>query len=272
MAKLDPSISRDGKWLLYSAFGGLKRVHSEVRLENLVSGEEKIIPMRVAQLGQNPRLSPDGSTLSYRDWVEGRFRTFIMSTEETTGHKVCDSCQILGFFPDPNFALVQERSKQLLKLNLTTGKKTLLLEAGGDRIKEPSLSPDGRWLSFVQAKPDGDAAIYVVPLSGNPRPESDWILLFEEDYYLGSPVWSPNGNRLYYLSERDGYCSVWMQKLDPQTKKPVGNTENVYPVHNSQIQINLPPGNGKLAVAEDKLALWISKVSGNIYMATPKKK
>jgi len=271
MAKFNPSISLDGTWLAYNAFGGLKRVHSEVRLENLISGEEKIIPMQVAQLGQNPQLSPDGTTLSYRDWVEGRFRTFIMRKEETTGHKVCDSCQILGFFPNPNLALAQERGKQLLKLNLSTGKKTPLLEAEAGLIKEPSLSPDGLWISFVQAKPDGNVAIYVAPLTENPLPESDWILLFEEDYYLGSPVWSPNGNRLYYLSERDGNCSVWMQKLDPQTKRPVGNTENVYYIHNSRVQMNRPAGNGKVAVAKDKLVLWISEMSGNIYMASPKK-
>jgi Tol biopolymer transport system component len=217
-------------------------------------------------------LSPDGSVLSYRDVVEGEIRTFIVSGQDTTGRKVCDSCVILGFFPDPNFALIQEEDERLLKFNIATGEKTLLLEAGAGRISEPALSPDSRWISFILGKPDGHAAIYVAPLSKIPIPGSDWILLFDEEHYLGSPAWSPDGNRLYYLSEREGSCRLWTQKLDPQTKKPDGDSEVVYHVHQDRFNLNLPRGNATVAVAADKLVLWMAETTGNIYMATPKKK
>jgi len=272
MAKFHPSISRDGSRLAFSAFGGLKRARSEVRLKNLSSGEEKKLPVRAAQLGLNPKLSSDGSILSYRDIVEGEFRTFIVSGEETTGRQVCDSCKILEFFPDPNFAVIQEENEQLLRFNITSGEKTLLLDSGTGNLKEPALSPDGRWISFVHGRPDGHAAIYVAPLIKNPIPATDWILLFDEENYLGSPAWSPDGSRLYYLSERDGFCCLWTQKLDPQTKKPDGDTEGVYHVHQHGLHMNIPRGNATVAVAADKLVIWMGKTTGNVYMATPKQK
>jgi Tol biopolymer transport system component len=271
-AKFEPSLSRDGSKLAYYAFGGFQTRHFEVRLKDLSSGEEKIFPMRANQFGQTPRVSPDGSVLSFRDQIDGKFRTFIVTGKATAGREVCDSCVILGFFADPNFALIRDKGERLLRYNIATGEKTLLLEAGTGRIIESALSPDGRWIAFVLGKTDGRVAIYIAPLAGSPVPEKDWILLFDEDYYLGSPAWSSDGNRLYYLSERNGSCSVWTQKLDPRSKKPDGDTQAVYQTLQSRYQLNFPRGNGTLAVAKDKLAIWAGEATGNIYVATPRKR
>ena len=272
MAKFEPSLNRDGSKIAYSAFGGFKTGRIEVRLKDLATGGERIFPLRARQFGQTPRLSPDGTVLSYRDLVEDKFRTFIVIGRDTAGRDVCDSCVILGFYADSNFALIQEKGERLLRYNIATGEKRLLLESGAGRIMDPALSPDGRWISFVLGKPDGRVAIYIAPLAGGPAPEKDWILLFEDEHYLGSPGWSSDGNSLYYLSERKGSCSVWAQKLDPRSKKPDRKTQAVYRTSQSRFQLNLPRGNGTLAVGKDKLVIWMGEATGNIYMATPRKR
>jgi Tol biopolymer transport system component len=178
---------------------------------------------------------------------------------------------ILGFYADPNFALIQEKSGLLMRYSIATGEKTAVLEAGAGKFSEPALSPDDRWLAFVLNKPDGRAAMYIAPVAGGPAPERDWILLFNEERYLGSPAWSPDGTYLYYLSERKGTCSVWAQKLDAKSKRPHGPSRVVFRPQD-RIDLNFPPGNGTVAVAKDKLALWVGEGTGNIYLASPKKK
>lgn len=272
MAKFHPSLSRDGAKLVYATFGGVKRARSEVRIKDLNSGEERLIPMLAARTGQNPILSHDGRMLAFRDIKEGKRRTFIMHASETTGREVCDSCNILDFFPDANFALIQEQSNRFHKLNLTNGEKTILLETQSGFIKDPAVSPRGDWIAFILGKPDGKAALYTAFVGAGLSAESDWVLLFEDDHYIGSPAWSPGSNRIYFLSEKEGDSSVWLLRFDPATKKPAGGLELIYKARSSDQQINFPPGNGRIAVGKDKLILWMAEGTSNIYMATPKKK
>ncbi|MEW5900002.1 MAG: protein kinase [Acidobacteriota bacterium] len=274
MAKFKPGLSRDGSKLAYSAFGGFQRPRSEVRLRDLRNGEEKVFPALAAQPNLIPQISPDGGVVSYRNIVDGKARTFIIAGQDTAGREVCDGCTILAFFTDPNFALTQERDELLARYNIASGEKTLLLESGAGKIMEPALSPDDHWVAFVLGKPDGRVAMCIAPLDGKaaPVPEEDWLVLFEQDRYLGSPAWSPNGSILYYVSEEDGPCAVKAVRLDPGLKRPIGGSQTIYRPTQTRFNMNMPKGNATVAVAKDKLAIWMGEATGNIYLATPKQK
>jgi eukaryotic-like serine/threonine-protein kinase len=272
MAKFSPSLSRDGSKLAYSAFGGFQRAHFEIRLADLSTGEERILPMRGVAFGQLPKLNSDGSVLSYRDIIDGRRKTFLLTGGPGAApREVCDSCRIEDFFEDPDSILISEDANRLLKGDLAGGERSILVETASGKIFAPVLAPDGRWVSFILAKPDGSVALYIAPLGPQPTPEKEWIPVFEDNRYLGSPAWSPDGNKVFYLSERDGFCCVWTQKLNPRTKKPEGDAQGVYHAHQARSALNFPPGNGTLSVGRDKLALWMGEAIGNIWMATPKK-
>ena len=43
--------------------------------------------------------------------------------------------------------------------------------------------------------------------------------------------WSPDGNLLYYLSDRDGFRCIWAQSLNPATKHPEGEAFTVLHFH-----------------------------------------
>ena len=80
--------------------------------------------------------------------------------------------------------------------------------------------------------------------------------------------WSPNGNLLYFLSERDGFRCIWAQHLEPATKRPSGAAFAVRHFHTSRrslVTIGDPIATG-LSVGVGKLVFSMTERTGNIWM------
>ncbi len=63
--------------------------------------------------------------------------------------------------------------------------------------------------------------------------EAEWIAVTDGRYSDDKPQFSPDGNTVYFTSTRDGYLCIWAQKLDPVTKRPVGEPLGYEHFHNS---------------------------------------
>lgn len=268
-AKFTPDISRDGSRLVYGSFSGQQSVRTAVRLRDMATGKERSIPAGGNTNVLETQISPDGSVLSYRDLVSGKFMTFVAPTDSLAARQVCESCRILDFYSDSKFALVFAEN-QLIRLDLSSGKRIPVLVPSTGTILGASLSPDDRRVALLFGRPEGRAAIYLVPIGGQAVSEKDGVLVIEDNRYLGSPKFSPNGNLLYFLSNRDGHCCLWSQRLDPISKKPVGESFAVHHFHNPHLNLNLPAGNGTLGIAKDRIIFFGDEAAGNIWVAKPK--
>ncbi len=270
LQKFSPSISRDGTKVAYLAFGGVQTARFDLKLKNLTSGQENTVQTQAASFGFQPRLSPDGSVLAYRDFVSDKWRTFVIPVGGTSSQEVCDSCVIFDFFPDPDFALVQVDPDKLEKMDLQSGEKSPVLTVEKGSINDASLSPDGAWVSYLTYEPDGKAGIWIAPIGGNAASERQRTLIIEDDRYLSTPQWSPNGRYIYFLSARNDRWTIYAQALDPRTKEPVEEAEEVYFSPDSRFFLNYPLGNGTIGVAVDKIIFKVTETTGNIYLARPK--
>jgi serine/threonine protein kinase len=270
MPGLDISISLDGSKVAFNSYSGLREWQVSVRLMDLKSGLETAIPVQGSNLFHLPRISPDGSVLVYQDTVSGKTRTYLISGGSTIGKDICESCALLSLYADPNFALLEGKRNELLRMNIKTGEKTPVLVVESGFIFDVGLSPDDRWIGYIVGKPDGRVALYAAPLGATPVSEKESILIFEDDRYLGSPKWSPNGHLLYYLSEKDGRCCLYAQRLDPALKKTVGEAIGIFHSHQARYNLNYPPGLGTIGVAKDKIVMSMSEMTGNIYLAKPR--
>ena len=272
MQNFNPSISRDGAKAAFSAFGGAQAARIEVRVKDIKTGAENAIPVQGINVNQVPRLSPDGSLLAYRDVVDGKSRAYIIAPGASAARELCEGCAVLGFFPDNDYALVQSKPGELEKMDLRTKERTSVLSSGQDIVVDASLSPDGKWLAWLAGGPDGRVAIRIIPFGARPGRSPRTITVAEAGYYLGSPAWSPNGRFLYYLSEKNGSCALFVRELDPRTKEPIGDERKIDLSPERPLNLNFPKGNGAIGVAADRIVFEATDMIGNIYLAKPKKR
>jgi hypothetical protein len=64
-------------------------------------------------------------------------------------------------------------------------------------------------------------------------PVTEWIAI-ADGQSDAAPVWSPDGNLLYFFSDIDGSRCIWARRLDLKTKRPVGEPFAVLHRHEKQ--------------------------------------
>jgi dipeptidyl aminopeptidase/acylaminoacyl peptidase len=97
---------------------------------------------------------------------------------------------------------------------------------GMHRVAEPEISRDGKWVAYTVTTPDMDANrgasnIWVVATPGGAE------LQLTRSGHDSSPVWSPDGKTLAFLSSRSGDSQVYLLSMDggeahPLTKLSTG--------------------------------------------------
>ncbi len=81
------------------------------------------------------------------------------------------------------------------------------------RLGEAQVSPDGRWVAYTVTTPDMDANrgvsnIWIVPAAGGAS------LQLTQSGHDSSPVWSPDGRTIAFLSSRSGDSQVYLLSME----------------------------------------------------------
>ena len=97
---------------------------------------------------------------------------------------------------------------------------------GMHRVAEPDISRDGKWIAYTVTTPDMDANrgasnIWIVSTAGGAE------MQLTRSGHDSSPVWSPDGKTLAFLSSRSGVSQVYLLSMEggephPLTKLSTG--------------------------------------------------
>jgi Tol biopolymer transport system component len=223
-----PSLSPDGKWVVYAAEVSGNR---DIYLQS-VGGQTSINLTKDSPADDDqPAFSPDGERIAFRSSRDGGGIFIMARTGEglrrltTRGFRPTwspDGKQLA--FTSENVELNPGNSigySELWVVNADGHDEPRKLKTG-DAILA-SWSPNGYRIAFAQrlgVPAQGD--IWTVSPNGG-----DAIPVITDLAVDWSPAWSSDGRYLYFASDRSGSMNLWRIPIDERTGKPRGEPESV---------------------------------------------
>jgi serine/threonine protein kinase len=257
------SLSKDGGRL---AFVSNRSGKWQIWLKDMQTGRESLfLPDSFGAPGApgiNVVISPDGSRLVY--WMnQDRTRgTYLVPIGENgaagVAERICD-CLGIRWTSDGKGLFMRSKSGDLMVFDVVSHKET---KVTGTAL-EKSLSPDERWITSVNLLGPGRFQIVASPGGGGGEP----VKITDGTAWEFNPRFSPSGQLVYYLSDRDGSRCLWAQRVDAATKQPVGSGFVVYHMHSPRRTTVGPVSVWfTLVVTRDQIILPLDDKTGNIWM------
>jgi serine/threonine protein kinase/Tol biopolymer transport system component len=271
VAETSPSVSRDGRLLIFGARG---MGNHEIWLRELDSNKQRRLYVS-PNFTFWPHITPDGAMTFFTESA-GRHQIYRMRIGFPP-EKVCeDANSAQGVAPDgtrlaSTVSTGSGRASYGFRImEVSSGRELTRFEHPQHSLYDPKFAPDGRWLAFNEAVSAEKRRLFVAPLPDSQRSgPGDWIAITDATSWLDKAEWSVDGRLLYYVSSVDGYWCIWAQQLDQNTKHPLGGPVAVHHFHDNRASMrNLELSKLKLAVATDKIIFNMGELSGNVWMAT----
>ena len=177
-----------------------------------------------------PRWSPDGERLAFISNRDGQPEIYLMDADGSNPTRVTTNQiheRMGGWSPDGAwlvFYSLGDESEQGLWLRNPDGVNLVRLTDGDDTA--PSFSPDGRHIAFVRG--DGEEAdVFMVTRhkGGSWQDEPEVSRLTRDHAADLSPMWSPEGKSIVFVSHRDGGAEVYTMQSDGSEQRRLTSNE-----------------------------------------------
>lgn len=202
----DPAWSPNGRQL---AFTSRRDGNWEIYVFDLDEGDLRRVTDNLAFDG-GPSWSPDGQWLVFESYRDDNLDIYIVKADSSEGPYRLTENAAPDFAPvwspgGRHIAFTSWRSGSkdifLMSLNEVTDEAAVNLTASPDGYEDkPAFSPNGRFLAYYDDGA-GFPLVYAVPLSEDYRLDGEALSLGQQGEF---PAWSPNGEALVYVHEKDG--------------------------------------------------------------------
>jgi serine/threonine protein kinase len=216
-----PSISPDGKTLLYTRS---INNNSDIFWQRIAGSNAQNLTADSELDDTQPAFSPNGEKIAFRS-ERGGGGIFVMGATGESVRRLTDFGFTPAWSPDGNeiiFSTVNfadplsgSKSGELWTVDLNGSKRQIPLNVDA---KQPTFSPDGKRIVFWGKQRD----LWTASAQGG-----DAVRLTEDKNLDWNPVWSPDGEFIYFCSNRNGGSSLWRLRVDQTTGNPIDEPEAI---------------------------------------------
>jgi Tol biopolymer transport system component len=264
--EFEPNWTPDGSALVFVSGTGL--ASKSIELFDLASGHETTVASVDPAKGRfdTPSFSPDGKLLAYVQFSgAGLFmnaaRLVVTSASAAEPIYTGKADDAFPFAPTwiSNTELIYSGSGHILKADVTAKTETPIPFTAKIRsvrpqyahkaynfdstavrpvkgIWAPALSPDGKQVAFVSLN-----QLYLMRID---KPGSAPVALTHDGYFKQGPAWSPDGNTMAYVSDKDGIENIY---LHPMSAGSTDQDKRVSPSKSAQIMPAWSPDGKQIA-------------------------
>ncbi|MEX2482987.1 MAG: hypothetical protein WED10_00405 [Brumimicrobium sp.] len=209
----DMTYSPDGKNIAFTENTGST---TNINMINATEGAAitQITATSKTELG--PHFSPDGKSIFYSVENNGRYYVWNVTLESSIKTQYSEGFTPV-LTPDGENLLITRNNKntgfgEIWMINLKKGTETQILSNNKKGFSSPAISPDGETILCVGVTPGSETRtqnldIYTVRIDGTKLTQ----LTFHGGNDV-SPIWSPDGQFIYFLAQRaneEGRFNVW---------------------------------------------------------------
>jgi Tol biopolymer transport system component/DNA-binding winged helix-turn-helix (wHTH) protein len=259
-----PTLSRAGDKI---AFVSARTRTYDLWLKDLNTGEETPGPS-TRDDDFHPKISRDGKHVAFN----GHSGMYVAALDSGTPKKIsATDGYVWDWSPDGRSLLFRDRSRPEVSagvsiLDTQIRSEKVLVQKDGLMLMQASYSPTGRELLVEAIDPAlSQSVLYVIKLS-NDQAIGQWIPVGHSEGWEDKPRWSPDGNAIYFISHRDGFRCIWVQRLDAVSRRPVAPPFPVRHFHETRLGLNnVGLADLEMDVAKDKIVFNLGELKGNIW-------
>lgn len=189
-------------------------------------------------------ITPQGDRVAFRI-MDGRKQAVdLVPFAGGPARRICDDCGAPEeWTPHADFLLYHTGGvpARIGVVEAATGKWRDLIIHPDYGVFGPRLRVNAAgevWVAFYAENTARTRQVFVAPLKNwEPPPVSTWVAVTNGAQWDSCPVWSPRGDSLFFVSLRDGHRCIYEQKLDPSTRRPLGEPRAVRHLHSIRLRI-----------------------------------